>query len=116
MILFNRALLNHKLLPKRNHNKRPIGNEAKPQTPSNFKVARQKDRRNANLTWDAVKDATGYVIYWGIEKDKLNLNAMMYDYPDYELRALTTDQSYYLQVEAFNENGISQRSEIVFIE
>lgn len=92
------------------------GKESKPQTPSNFKVIRQKDRRNANLSWDAVKDATGYVIYWGIEKDKLNLNAMMYDHPDYELRALTTDQSYYLQVETFNENGISERSEIVFIE
>lgn len=92
------------------------GKEAKPQTPSNFKVTRQKDRRNANLTWDAVEDATGYVIYWGIEKDKLNLNAMMYDHPDYELRALTTDQSYYLQVETFNENGISERSDLVFIE
>lgn len=92
------------------------GKEAKPQTPTNFKVVRQKDRRNANLTWDAVKDATGYVIYWGIEKDKLNLNAMMYDHPNYELRALTTDQSYYLQVETFNENGISEKSEIIFIE
>ena len=91
------------------------GKEAKPQPPANFKVQRQKDRRNADLTWDAVKDATGYVIYWGIEKDKLNLNAMMYHQSNYELRALTIDQSYYLQVEAFNENGISERSEIIFI-
>lgn len=92
------------------------GKEAKPQTPSNFQVVRLQDKRNANLTWDAVKDATGYVIYWGIEKDKLNLNVMMYDEPNYELRALTTDQTYYLQVESFNENGISERSEVVFIE
>ena len=92
------------------------GKEAQPDKPSNFKVLRQKDRRNANLTWDTVKDATGYVIYWGIDKDKLNLNVMMYDHPNYELRALTTDQSYYMQVETFNENGISERSEIIFIE
>lgn len=92
------------------------GKDAPPQTPSNFKVVRQKDRRNAHLTWDTAKDAIGYVIYWGIEKDKLNLNAMMYDHPNYALRALNRDQSYYLQVETFNENGISKRSEIIFIE
>nr|WP_240614822.1 discoidin domain-containing protein [Polaribacter filamentus] len=92
------------------------GNEAKPATPNNFKVARQKDRRNTNLTWDAVKDATGYVIYWGIAKDKLNLSALIYNKPNYELRALTTDQKYYYQVEAFNENGISVKSEILSTE
>jgi len=92
------------------------GKEKKPKTPSNFKVERQNDRRNANLTWNGVKGATGYVIYWGIEKDKLNLNAMMYDKPNYELRALNTDQSYFMQVESFNENGISDRSEIIFVE
>ena len=73
---------------------------------------RQKDRRNANLTWDAVKNATGYVIYWGIHPEKLNLSAQIYEQPNYELRALTTEQGYYFQIEAFNENGISQRSEI----
>ena len=92
------------------------GFEAVPQTPANFKVERQEDRRNTNLTWDKVDNATGYVIYWGISKDKLNLSALMYDSPNYELRALTTDQSYYYQVEAFNENGISAKSEILFTE
>ncbi|MCK7590673.1 family 43 glycosylhydrolase [Subsaxibacter sp. CAU 1640] len=92
------------------------GLESKPITPPNFKAVRQADRRNVNLTWEKVKDATGYVIYWGISKDKLNLSAMMYDTPNYELRALNTDQSYYLQVEAFNENGISEKSEILYIE
>ena len=92
------------------------GKEEKPATPDNFKVVRQEDRRNAELSWDKVEDATGYVIYWGIDEEKLNLSALMYDDPDYELRALNTDQSYYLQVEAFNENGISQRSKVVFAE
>jgi len=92
------------------------GKEAKPKTPSNFKVERQKDRRNTNLTWGKVEDATGYVIYWGIAKDKLNLSALMYDSHNYELRALNTDQAYYYQVEAFNENGISEKSEILFTE
>jgi hypothetical protein len=92
------------------------GHQAKPATPANFKVSRQSDRRNTDLTWDAVQDATGYVIYWGIKKDRLNLSALMYDTPNYELRALNTDQGYYYQVEAFNENGISAKSEILYTE
>ncbi|WP_445731340.1 family 43 glycosylhydrolase [Mariniflexile sp.] len=87
-----------------------------PKVPSNFKVERQQDRRNTNLTWDKVKGATGYVIYWGISKDKLNLSALMYDHPNYELRALNTATGYYYQVEAFNENGISEKSKIMFTE
>lgn len=92
------------------------GNEDKPATPANFNVSRQEDRRNADLTWDAVKEATGYVVYWGIAKDKLNLSVLIYDHPNYEIRALNTDQAYYYQVEAFNENGISDKSEILFTE
>jgi len=92
------------------------GHEAKPITPPNFKVERQPDRRNADLTWDKVENAQGYVVYWGIAKDKLNLSVLMYDQPNYELRALNIDQSYYIQVEAFNENGISEKSDIIFIE
>lgn len=83
-----------------------------PRSPKNYEVMRQEDRRNANLTWDAVKNATGYVVYWGIHPEKLNLSAQIYEQPNYELRALTTEQGYYFQIEAFNENGISQRSEI----
>jgi hypothetical protein len=41
---------------------------------------------------------------------------MIYGEPGYELRALTTDQAYYYQVEAFNENGISERSEVLYTE
>ena len=92
------------------------GKEALPETPSNFVAQRQNDRRNTNLSWDPVEGATGYVIYWGIHKDKLNLSALMYGKHEYELRALNTDQRYYYQVEAFDENGISQKSEILFTE
>lgn len=90
------------------------GKENKPKTPKKFKVVREQDRRNALLSWNKVKDAMGYVIYWGIEKDKLNLSALMYGEPNYELRALSTGQEYYYQVEAFNENGISKRSKILY--
>ncbi len=90
-----------------------LGHAAKPNTPNNFQVKRDNDRRNAMLSWDKVDDATGYVIYWGIKKDRLNLSALIYDDPNYELRALNTDQEYYFQVEAFNENGISEKSAVL---
>ena len=87
-----------------------------PEQPKNFEVNRQTDQRNADISWDAVPDAQGYVLYWGIAPDKLNLSVLMYDEPNYELRALTVDQGYYYQVEAFNENGISDKSEVIFTE
>ncbi len=87
-----------------------------PKTPADFTVKRQEDRRNADLSWKVDPKATGYVIYWGIDKDHLNLSALMYSQNSYELRALNTDQGYYYQVEAFNENGISKRSEILYTE
>lgn len=90
------------------------GQGEQPQTPGNFTVERMDDRRNAMLNWDAVPDATGYVIYWGIEEESLNLSAMIYGETGYELRALNTDQGYYYRMEAFNENGISERTEIMY--
>ena len=92
------------------------GKGPKPATPANFKVERQEDQRNALLSWNKVNDATGYVVYWGIAKDKLNLSVLMYDNPGYEIRALNSGQGYYFRVEAFNENGISEKSEIIFAE
>jgi hypothetical protein len=58
--------------------------------PGKYNVERMDNRQRAVLTWDAVPDATGYVIYWGIDEESLNLSAMMHGAPDYELRALNT--------------------------
>lgn len=84
-----------------------------PDQPTGFKVLRQKDRRNATLDWDQVKNAQGYVLYWGIKPDRLNNSALIYSKSDFELRALNLDQTYFFQVEAFNENGISAKSSIL---
>jgi hypothetical protein len=52
----------------------------------------------------------GYVLYWGIGEDRLNNSVMIYDQSKYELRAMNKGQKYFYQVEAFNENGVSQPS------
>ncbi len=86
------------------------GKGEKPSPPSSFKAVRQTDARNADISWDPVKDAMGYVLYWGIEPDKLNNSVMIYDKTAYELRALNKGVEYHFAIEAFNENGISPQT------
>ncbi len=88
------------------------GNGEKPLTPSSFIVKRQTDERNADISWDAVDDAMGYTLYWGIAEKKLNNSVMIYGDNNYELRALNKGQEYFLQLEAFNENGISKKTNV----
>ena len=54
-----------------------------------------------SIRWEAVKGAQGYNIPW-----------MVYDKTDLLMKTLTADQDYYFCVEAFNENGVSLRSEV----
>lgn len=87
------------------------GSGAPPSKPQKFTVHRQSDRRNADLSWQPVPGALGYVVYWGLKKDRLNNSVLMYDQTSYQLRALNRSNTYYYQVEAFNQNGRSAKSE-----
>ena len=89
------------------------GNGKPPKTPDNFSVERQEDQRNAAVSWNKVKGAQGYVLYWGIKEDRLNNSVMIYDKNEYQLRALNVGVDYFYQIEAFNENGISAKSKLV---
>lgn len=90
-----------------------VGQGKPPASVKNFMVSRQKDRRDATITWDAQKNAQGYNVFWGIAPDKLYSSWLVYDKNSLEMRSLSVDQSYYFAVEAFNENGISERSKVV---
>ncbi|MCA9242480.1 MAG: family 43 glycosylhydrolase [Phycisphaerales bacterium] len=69
--------------------------------------------RNAWLKWQTVNAATGYVIYAGVDASKLYTSVMVLGANDYYFRALDRDKPHYFQIEAFNENGVSSRSDIV---
>lgn len=86
-----------------------------PQTPANLNVKRDKDVRNAFISWNKVEGAVGYNILWGIEKDKLYQTYQVWadDETKLELRALNVEQQYYFAIEAFNEVGVSKASEVV---
>ncbi len=82
----------------------------------NVSVARRTDRRDARISWDAQPNTQGYNIRWGIAPDKLYSSWLVYGQTSLLLKALTTDQSYYFSVEAFNENGVAAGSKLIRVE
>jgi len=88
-----------------------------PENVKGLKVTRQKDERNATITWQPSKTAVGYNVLWGIAPDKLYQTYQVWtdEGTTLELRALTLNQSYSFAIEAFNENGVSIKSEIVSV-
>lgn len=93
------------------------GNGPVPSAPNNLKVIRDTDERNAFITWNKVSEAVGYNILWGIKKDKLYQTYQIWadQKEELELRALNVGQDYYFAIETFNENGVSNVSEVVYI-
>ncbi|NNV57742.1 family 43 glycosylhydrolase [Limnovirga soli] len=86
---------------------------AKPDTVKNFIPLRgDSERRNVWFKWQVNELATGYTIYFGEAPDKLYNSVMVYGNNEYYLKALEKDRSYYFQIEAFNENGISPRTAV----
>jgi hypothetical protein len=66
------------------------------------------DRRNAWLKWKHSDDASGYIIRSGIAPDKLYTSLMVYGANEAYVRWLDKSRSYYFQIQAFNENGLSE--------
>jgi hypothetical protein len=85
----------------------------KPAKVKGFQVNRQEDRRDASFTWEPVKGAQGYNIRWGIAPDKLYHAWLVYDTNEHFMRNLDRDTQYYFSIEAFNENGISDKTEVL---
>lgn len=90
-----------------------LGEGPMPRKVRNFRANRLDDRRDVQFTWDKVPGATGYNIRWGIAPDKLYNSWLLYEDNELLMRSLTRSQSYYFTIEAFNENGISERTEII---
>ena len=87
---------------------------AKPTPVKEFAVNRSKaDTRNAILTWKPSSDAFGYTIYFGVEPSKLYNAITVNGANEYDFRGMNKDDTYYYSIEAFNENGISDRSKPV---
>ena len=90
-----------------------VGTGKLPAKVKHFLVVRKSDCRDATITWQQPKDAQGVNILWGVTPDKLYNSWMVYGSNSLQLKALTTDETYYFSAEAFNENGISARTKIM---
>jgi hypothetical protein len=87
-----------------------------PAAVKSFTVKRQADRRDAMISWAAQPNCQGYNILWGIAPDKLYNSWMVYDQNSLLLKSLSTDRTYYFSIEAFNENGISEKAKVIKVE
>jgi len=60
------------------------------------------DRREANVVWEPVPGADGYVVRYGIEKDKLYNSYIVYDKTMLYMHSMNTAPEYFFEVEAFD--------------
>lgn len=70
-------------------------------------TARRTDSMSMLINWQG--DAVGYEVLWGHAPDKLYHNFRVFARTNLEVRALMANvERYYVRVDAFNENGITQ--------
>lgn len=90
------------------------GNETKPGAVKNFIVLRtQKDPRSGWVKWTSVDNAYAYNIYYGTAPDKLYNCVMVMQNNEFWFKAMDKLKTYYFTIEAINENGISQKTNVI---
>lgn len=97
------------------------GNGNAPDAVQNFMVLRADpkkfgERRSSWIRWQQNNNADGYVIYFGKSPDKLYGSIMVYGQNDYFFTGMDRTDTYYFQIEAFNNNGISKRTDVIKVE
>jgi xylan 1,4-beta-xylosidase len=93
---------------------RVFGNGAGPMPaiPAALTARRDRDERNATITWQSVPNVVGYNVRWGIAPTKLYETYQRFanQGTTLQLRALTVGQAYWVAIESFDENGVSRLS------
>src|SRR5258708_40093414 len=83
------------------------GGGPRPATPGGLTARRDRDERNAVITWNAVNGVVGYNVRWGIAP--ANLYQTYQRFADQgttlELRALTVGQGYWLASRALTKTA-----------
>lgn len=97
------------------------GPGAKPNKVENFVVLRAPvdeagNRMASWMKWQQNTLADGYNIYFGKDPDKLYGSIMVYGTNEYYFTGMDKYDAYYFQIEAFNENGVSEKTEVMKVE
>lgn len=90
------------------------GKGSAPAQTARVQALRSENRLSMQVGWQG--DAVGYEVLWGHRPDKLYHSYRVFDRTQLEVRALMTNtRRYYVRVDAFNENGITE-GEVVCVE
>ncbi len=73
-------------------------------------VRNPEDRREANVIWEPVAGADGYIVRYGIEKNKLYNSYIVYGKNELYMHSLNTKPEYYFDVEALS-SGLDKYTE-----
>lgn len=93
------------------------GNGSKPDAVKGFIVLRtEKDKRSAFIKWKPVDNAFAYNIYYGTHPDKLYTSIMIHANNEYWMKAMDAFKTYYYTIESVNENGVSERSQVIKVD
>jgi hypothetical protein len=85
-----------------------------PSTVDDFTVNREDaDTRRARLEWPEDVNATGFIINYGVDKNKLYSSVMVYDTCSLMLTGLNKDVAYYFSIDAFNESGTATGKKVI---
>jgi xylan 1,4-beta-xylosidase len=80
-----------------------------PQEVTSFSVDRNvSDMRRAIVKWTKVNSATGYVVNYGTDINKLYTSVLVYEGDSINLTGLNKGVTYYFSIDAFNESGITK--------
>jgi xylan 1,4-beta-xylosidase len=80
-----------------------------PNDVSGFAVKRDAfDSRRAVVKWTKDNSATGYVVNYGTDINKLYTSHMVYDCDSVRITGLNKGITYYFSINAFNESGITK--------
>jgi acyl-CoA thioesterase len=60
-----------------------------------------------------VDNAFAYNIYYGTDPNKLYTCIMVHSNNEYWMKSMDSEKPYYYQIEAINENGVSERTKVV---
>jgi xylan 1,4-beta-xylosidase len=79
-----------------------------------FNVLRDEaDTRRVTVEWPADNNATGYIVNYGTDANKLYTSVMVYGANTLNLGSLNKDIKYYFSIDAFNESGITKGGNVI---
>ena len=85
------------------------GSGSLPAAVNSFKAVRDPaDPRIVRISWDKQKDAIGYNIRYGNQKDNLFHTVQVYDNTSVTIRSLNIGESYWFVIDSFGENGVTK--------